>query len=249
MKTQRQTFSQLMEPLTRRYGVSSVFSDFVYMMVCSFSLGQMEEEYMKTIRRYDKNEIQRFPEVFAALVVEMTGDGEGMVDVLGDYFEQYISYGHNGQFFTPQNICDMMARMQNPPQALHRIHDPACGSGRMLMAMAKLNRFARFYGADNDRNCALMTVVNFTLNGMFGEVSWMNSLSQQWYGGWVVEPTIKGCPRITSITEAQSYIKLKLPESKTTGFNSPPATGGVLPGIREGGGLLHPAPSQLVFEF
>lgn len=237
----------MIEPLTRRYGVSAVFSDFLFMMVCTFSLGKMEDEYLKTISRYDKKEIQRFPEAFAALVIEMTGPGTGMIDVLGDYFEQHISHGHNGQFFTPQPICDMMARMTNPVEYTpHRIHDPACGSGRMLMAMAKLNRFARFYGADNDRNCALMTVVNMTLNGMFGEVSWMNSLSQQWYGGWVIEPTIHCCPRVRQITEAESYIKLQLPINKTTAQNSPPGTGGVPEGR---GGLLLPAPAQLVFEF
>jgi hypothetical protein len=192
--------------------VHSVFSDFLTLLVCAFSLGQREEEYLATIRRYEKPEAYRFSEALAALTVEMTGDGSGMVDVLGDYFERFISYGRNGQFFTPQNICDMMARLQNPVHELQRILDPACGSGRMLMAMAKLNRHALFYGADNDRNCALMTVVNLTLNSMYGEVSWMNSITNQYYAGWLIEPTIHGCPRVRQITEAESYIKLKLPE-------------------------------------
>jgi hypothetical protein len=254
MKTQQRTFVQVMDQLTRRYGVSAVFSDLLFMMVCTFSHGQMEKEYLETIGRYDKKEIPLFPEAFAALVIEMTGAGEGMIDVLGDYFEQHISHGHNGQFFTPQPICDMMARMQNPPRALDRIHDPACGSGRMLMAMAKLNRWARFYGADNDRNCALMTVVNMTLNAMYGEVAWMNSLSQQWYGGWVIEPTIHCCPRVTPITEQQSYIKLPLPA--TASKISPPASiSSIVPqpgGTSEAEGV-HTLPlksgSQLVFDF
>jgi len=213
MKQQRQTFAQLMEPLTRRYGVSSVFSDFLTLLVCAFSLGKKEDEYLATIRRYEKPEAYRISEALATLTIEMTGDGSGMIDVLGSYFEEHISHGHNGQFFTPQNICDLMARMMNPVSPLQRILDPACGSGRMLMAMAKLNRYSLFYGADNDRNCAMMTVVNMTLNSIYGEVAWMNSLTNQFYSGWMIEPTIHGCPRVRQITEKQSYIHLKAIEA------------------------------------
>ncbi|HSV87510.1 MAG TPA: N-6 DNA methylase, partial [Bacteroidales bacterium] len=142
MKQQRVSFEQHMEQLARRHGVHSVFSDFLTLLVCAFSHGQREEEYLKTIRKYEKPEAYRFSEALAALTVEMTGDGSGMVDVLGAYFEEHISHGHNGQFFTPQHLCDMMARLMNPTTPLERILDPACGSGRMLMAIAKLTRHA-----------------------------------------------------------------------------------------------------------
>jgi len=82
------------------------------------------------------------------------------------------------------------------------------------MAMAKVNRFARFYGADVDANCAKMAVINLCLNTMYGEVAWMNSLTNQYFGGWRIEPTIKGIPRIREITKRESYIHLKLPENK-----------------------------------
>ncbi|MBK6284897.1 MAG: SAM-dependent DNA methyltransferase [Draconibacterium sp.] len=215
MKQQRQTFEQHMEQLARRHGVHSVFSDFLTLLMCAFSLGQREEEYLKTIRKYEKPEAYKISEALAALTVEMTGDGTGMVDVLGDYFEQHLSYGRNGQFFTPQHLCDMMARLMNPTTPLERILDPACGSGRMLMAMAKVNRFATFYGADNDRNCACMCAINMCLNGMYGEVAWMNSITNQFYAAWQIHPTVKGCPCITQISEKQSYIHMKLPENKT----------------------------------
>lgn len=245
---QRQTFEQLMNGLARRHGVHSVFSDFLYMLICAFSLGRMEEQYLETIRKYEKPEAYRFAEACAALVVEMTGDGSGMVDVLGQYFEQHLSYGKNGQFFTPQPVCDMMARMMNPIKPLERVADPACGSGRMLMAMAKLNRFARFYGADNDRNCAMMATINLCLNGMFGEVAWMNSLSNQFYGGWAIEPTIKGVPCIRPITEKQSYIHLKLPQSSKVAPVSSPKLGEV-PAGRRGTDGNPPPTQQLLFEF
>ena len=252
---QRQTFEQLMEQLARRHGVQAVFSDFLTLLVCAFSLGQREEEYLATIRKYEKPEAYRFSEALAALTVEMTGDGSGMVDVLGDYFERFLSYGRNGQFFTPQHLCDMMARLQNPVHALQRILDPACGSGRMLMAMAKLNRHALFFGADNDRRCAQMTVVNLTLNSMYGEVAWMNSITNHYYAGWLIEPTIHGCPRVRQITEAESYIHLKLPVKADHVKNiSPPSSSkGEWPqaeGVTlQSNQLPAAAPTQLLFEF
>jgi len=37
-------------------------------------------------------------------IMVMNADGSGLIDVLGEYFILNISYGKNGQFFTPQPI-------------------------------------------------------------------------------------------------------------------------------------------------
>ena len=214
-----QKFETILDGLARRYGVHEVFSDFLTLLICAFSQGRMEKQYFETIRKYEKPCAYSFSEALAALVIEMTGtDGNGFVDVLGDYFEQHLSFGRNGQFFTPQHICDMMARMMTPTGFGKRVADPACGSGRMLMSMAKINRFALFYGADTDVNCAKMAVVNLCLNSMFGEVAWMNSITNQFYAAWEIFPTVKGVPCIRQITKQQSYIHLKLPESEKETF-------------------------------
>lgn len=208
---ERKSFAEHMNGLSLRYGVGTVFSDMLTMTICAFSMQKQEELYLETIKGYKKSEVISFADAFAALVVEMTGDGSGMVDVLGEYFMEFLSFGRNGQFFTPMNICDMMARITNPVHETHRILDPACGSGRMLMSSAKLNRFAKFYGADCDSNCAKMTVINMCLNSMYGEVAWMDSLSNKWYSGWKIERTIYGAPCIRKISEKESEIHMKLP--------------------------------------
>ncbi|NQU52925.1 MAG: SAM-dependent DNA methyltransferase, partial [Bacteroidetes bacterium] len=133
------------------------------------SRGRKEKEYLELINKYEKPGPYAISEAIAALLVEMTGDGNGMVDVLGKYFEENLYDDKNRQFLTPQNICDRMARIQNPTQAMECITDPGCGSGRMLMAMAKVNRFANFYGTDKDANCAKTAVINLCLNKMYGE--------------------------------------------------------------------------------
>jgi hypothetical protein len=237
---ERKTFATHMNGLSQRYGVGTVFPDLLTMTICAFSMKKQEELYFQTIKPYKKSEVITFSEAFAALVVEMTGDGTGMVDVLGEYFMEFLSFGRNGQFFTPMNICDMMARINNPVTETHRILDPACGSGRMLMAMAKLNRYATFYGADLDMNCAKMTVINMCLNSMYGEVACMNSISNQWYAGWKIEHTIHGIPCIRKIAEKESYIHMKLPETHEIHAIPQPLPEIVLQATKQ---------SQLVFEF
>jgi hypothetical protein len=209
-----QNFESVMEKLAVRYGTHRIFSDFLTLVVCAFSLGKEEEKYLSVIQKYNKQEANLFAEALAKLVIEMTGDGAGLVDVLGSYFQERISFGRNGQFFSPQHICDLMACMIGPVKQGNRILDPACGSGRMLLAAAKSNRNALFYGADVDENCAKMTVINLYLNCLYGEVAWMDSLSNKFYGAWEILPTIKGIPRIQQISKQQSCIYLRLPETK-----------------------------------
>ena len=209
-----QKFETIFDNLGQRYGLHEVFSDFLTMLICAFSQGRMEKQYLETIRKYDKGHANIFAEALASLVIEMTGpDGAGFVDVLGEFYEKNLSFGRNGQFFTPQPICDMMVQLMSPDGFKKRVADPACGSGRMLMAVAKINRYALFYGADNDINCARMAVINLCLNSMFGEIAWMNSLTNQFYGGWEIFPTFKGIPCIRAISEKESHIHLQLPKS------------------------------------
>jgi len=83
------------------------------------------------------------------------------------------------------------------------------------MAAARINRFAYFYGADVDRNCCLMSLINFCLNAMVGEVAWMNSLSNEFYGAWQIRIHPQhGIPYIKEIGQEDSVICLKLPELK-----------------------------------
>ena len=56
-----------------------------------------------------------------------------------------------------------------------------------------------------------MATLNFFLNGLRGEVAWMNSLSNEWYGGWHINLNGLG---IVPIEKEQSYIWLKEPLNK-----------------------------------
>lgn len=208
------SFKHAMGSITQRFGRRQVFSDFLLMAVCSFSAGAKEDDYLNSINKYESQEINRFSEAMASMISEMDNHGNGLHDVLGTYFESEISMGHNGQFFTPEAICDLMAQLMHPISYGQSIADPACGSGRNLMAAAKINRHCMFFGADNDVDCARMTSINMVLNGMFGEVAWMDSLTNEYYSGWKIgiHPSMN-VPYLLEIPKEKSLIHLKFPEA------------------------------------
>lgn len=206
-----QSFAHYLSLISPRYGAGQVFSDFLEMTLCALQLGAAEPRYHQIIQRYDKPELDTFSKAFAALTMEMTGDGSGLVDVLGEYFMQEISHGRNGQFFTPQNICDMLTGIIRANGPGYRVADPACGSGRMLLSAAKLNRSLLLCGADNDLTCVHMAVINLCLNGLFGEIAWMDTLTGQWYRSYRIELHPKGVPFVRQITENESLLAMKLP--------------------------------------
>ena len=212
---QLKNFSQYILQIGYKYGLHSVFDDFLEMVICSLSLGAKEDRYHEIVRNYEKPDAYQMAEAFGALVIEMDNNGDGLKDGFGDFYMEYLSHGHNGQFFTPEPICDMMARMLNPAGFGERVADCCCGSGRMLMAAAKVSRNSLFFGADIDRTCAMMCVINLCLNGLLGEVCWMDTLMNRFYAGWRIELHPKhGVPYIKEITESESYLVLRLPEKK-----------------------------------
>ena len=133
----------------------------------------------------------------AQLVILLTliGDcSEEFCDPLGELYQQAISSGHNGQYWTPEHLSDMMASISigetlNDNQT---VCDPACGSGRMLLSAAKINRRALFYGADLDITCCKITLVNMLLNSLHGEIAHMNTLSNDFYKGYKCDTKLIG---------------------------------------------------------
>ena len=67
---------------------------------------------------------------------------------------------------------------QNPsPRTPKRtVCDPACGSGRMLLAVAEINPHWEFYGQDVDLRCVRLCGLNLAFRNLYGYVIWGNSL-------------------------------------------------------------------------
>lgn len=218
-------FNKLFERLNNKWDNSTVFDDFLTICMCYFSAGEMKEEYQQVIKRYDKHEIEIFYEMLKCwlfTVREKIGDSDtACYDFFGNYYQVLASMSKQqrlGQFFTPESVTDMMAKMlmgvQPQPEKGKWIiaGDPACGSGRAIVAMhVHLKRNAYYVAEDIDQICCKMTCLNMVIHGCVGEVVWHNSLDpDSFYGGWQVNNTLPymGVPSIIK-TERENLISMQ----------------------------------------
>ena len=96
----------IIEPLENmEYKHSSVFSDWVEWIVCRLTLKEFSR-----IESYSRDEIKIFFDCFVKLGEEM--ELRPFEDLIGEIFQRRVTYGENGQFFTPVNVCDFMAEIQ-----------------------------------------------------------------------------------------------------------------------------------------
>ena len=138
-------------------------------------------------------------------------------DFLGDmYMRLRLSDHWKGQFFTPTNVAEMMAkfdlsgdtpaRIENSPRKYISIADPSCGAGVTLLAAAKTLReqginyqqSCFFVGQDIDRVAAQMCFIQLALIGAPGYVI---------VGDTLVNPgtAIEGNPLLPVMKEGQDY--------------------------------------------
>lgn len=150
-----------------------------------------EEEYAMSIRKLgDSNEVPAQLLAIVTHALELNPDQ----DFLGKLYMNLELGSHwKGQFFTPYNICRMMAGMQIGEKAVQEVDDkgwisicdPACGAGATLVAAANelrakgINYQTRccFIGQDVDRVVAQMCYIQLSLLGCPGYVMVANTLS------------------------------------------------------------------------
>ena len=180
--------------------ISRVFDDWLRYTIQGFSPGAAPISDWG----YKLEDDKKFYEMYAEWVVLMDkqiqkksqekGD-YGWYDAFGSLYEGCIASkgrkDNNSQFFTPETICDFMARIQGDPETEviqgRTISDPTCGSGRTLLAFNALFPGNYLVAEDIDRTCCMMTVCNFLIHGCVGEVVWHDSLNpNSFYGAWKV---------------------------------------------------------------
>ncbi len=212
----KREFNKLFEQFTYRHDLSRVFDDLLTCTLCAFALGRQEELYLETIRGYSKEEVTWIAQLFGLMVqaYDERSQSGGWCDILGDYFMEHNGkFGRDakGQFFSPEHICDMMARVIGNESPTGNINDPACGSGRMLIAYDRLDpnhRLKNFYvGQDQDHRCVKMAAINMKLYGMKGVVIHMNTLSMEIYSGYrVMLPEVGGMVHFLTADECKQYV-------------------------------------------
>ena len=212
-------FAQLFQTLTHRHPEYELWNDFLEIIICSYARQQMEDRYLQIIKKYRKEEVGILVKMFAEMVKlysERLMHG-AFYDGLGAFYESVINTpskaGRTGQFFTPENVCAMMAKCMLSEDSANKqlkINDPACGSGRMLLAAHAVAPGNYYFAEDLDPMGCLLTSVNFLFHNMEGQVVCHNSLNptdQTYRFGYEIKRLSAALPIpvIRSIPREQSF--------------------------------------------
>ena len=189
------------EKLGRKYDTRNVFEDFV--TCCALSLSNKtqynqdrENEYLRIVKKYDKEELNTFPQMFAALQIELLKDNPE--DVLGNIYESFGFYSKDkGQFFTPIPVSDFISKIMIGKDGAKKhikekgyisILDPCCGSGRLLFSSLQSYKDAGIdindiyiEGSDISNICCYMTYVNLSLMGANAIIQNKDALTNKIY--------------------------------------------------------------------
>lgn len=198
MKYDKDFIEKSIKQLGRRFGVSESFRDVV--VCCAYSLANFtdysddrENEYLRIINKYNKDEQDLFPKILTALMNEYS-NVDDVKDVLGDIYENLnLTKKGAAQFFTPIDVCKVMAKItindDNYKKYIEEkgyvdVSDPACGSGRNLYASYKElldlgidNDKILLIGDDIDLTCCCMTYIQLSLMGANAIVHHADTLS------------------------------------------------------------------------
>lgn len=147
------------------------------------AFGRVEAEYLAVAKKYQREDFDCFAEL---LGITWTALSEDKQDFLGQcYMQLEIGNKRAGQFFTPYEVSLLVARLSvsDPSpliaeQGFITLHEPACGSGGMVIAVAQVIEDAKhdpattlyFDAVDIDRQCANMTYIQTSLLGLTGVV-------------------------------------------------------------------------------
>lgn len=182
----------------RGYSRNRVFSDWLDLMVTT--LQHDDEAYLEVCNQYDNEDIEQFAAAFGEVQQAMSEVNNELLGVIYEHLGQ--NSDALGQHFTPHNVCAAKAEMagvvntdtteSDEPLS---VGDPACGSGRLLVAAAKQipsNTEAVFHGVDKDSVCAKMTALNLVFFNMDGVAIHGDSLTGDVYRGWKTTSTPLG---------------------------------------------------------
>lgn len=194
-------FHKIFEKLTYRHEHYKVFEHFLDFIIWMYDVRQLDvpdsrEKWDKSQYPYSKEEIKLFNELFCEWINVQNNQIVGTkdwYDLFGTYYMAVIvskmKQSGAGQFFTPETVCNFMAEVilsNDKDKTGQMFNDCAGGSGRFFLALHTKSPGNYHVAQDLDLTCCKMTIANFLIHGVVGEVVWMNSLTGEYFNGWKV---------------------------------------------------------------
>ncbi|ULH17428.1 SAM-dependent methyltransferase (plasmid) [Deinococcus sp. KNUC1210] len=173
------------------------FRTFVGAAACAVAAGQREDEYLDIIKGWSREDLTPFGHVLGQLVLDM--EKYEYTDILGPAYEAFESQSarqRTGSFYTPDSVAYLVARlatqgMQWPERGPLGIHEPAGGSGAMLLAAVREFRqqgappqSIRIQTWDINKLACDMVFLNLTLHGVPAEVVHGDTLRYEKWSVW-----------------------------------------------------------------
>lgn len=216
----KKEIAKLMKSMALKHSLHSVFRDFTQLGAIAISnkvdLQQYEKreaEYMRTIKKYDRKEADRFAEMLAILI---DGLGKEMTDLLGEtYMELEISNKHQGQFFTPISVAKLMAMLSVGEyeaiineQGHVRVNEPAAGGGVTIIALASALRdkgynyqkVLKVVCQDIDRDLVHLCYLQLSLLGIDAVVMRGDTLAYKFDSFWYTPMHVKNAVEERSLS-------------------------------------------------
>ena len=128
--------------LAQSNGLNTVFTTFLEITATSIgaqmdpqNAEEREQRYQEIASKMTPETLSSYARMFALLTLATREHAEDPCDILGDvYHELRLNNEWNGQFFTPDHICRLMAQIVNvdvpeDKEGPITINEPTCGSG------------------------------------------------------------------------------------------------------------------------
>ena len=198
MKTDIKQFVKYLTEVSDNHGIKQeerldAFCDFI---ISLFSTDSYKPEGFKpSVATQENDDYIALVSLWCEMVAEEMERGNAF-DLFGQLYEQMFllksKASANGQFFTPDDLCRLMADItdadveeKESDRGLVRLNDPACGSARTLLAhfMRKTHDNHALAGhyyyeaADIDLPTCKMAACNMMIHGMQGKVICQDQLS------------------------------------------------------------------------
>lgn len=173
---------------------------------------EREKIYLQIMNKHDRNMQELIVKLFGMIFTLLSSQIDqrvGFSDYLGElYMKSETSSSRSGQFFTPYSIAKLCAELSIDTDTVMQrknsgeiltIHEPAVGSGGMLIAAVDLlyNRYKFNIAhdlfiecADIDTRCVHMAYLQLSLAGVPAVVRHQDTLSMKTWDTWITPPLL-----------------------------------------------------------
>lgn len=195
---------EMLSKYARNHGkdINIAWQDFLDYFLACFDI-QTVVRYSEDVRRILDNAQQLNPALFEILKTCIENChkrivSKGAYDFFGELYESVVlsagKAARLGQFYTPFNISELMARIEVKDSAMARmVSEPSCGSGRNVIALwQQLDKhtMTTFVCEDVDIVSVKMCALNMMLNNMYGYCICHDTLRPDtFYCGYAINET------------------------------------------------------------